>query len=84
MTEPERDSETELSLLERRVLERLAAQDSAAPARFTLEHPGLAAGANAVGFLKNGLIDNLECVTYEGDWPEDEGVFRIVDAAVPH
>ena len=49
---------------------------------FTLEHPNLKIGAMAIGFLSDGVMDHLECVTYQGDWPGDETLFRISDATV--
>jgi hypothetical protein len=40
-------------------------------------HPLLPAGAGFVLWLKDGLIDNLEAYTYEGEWPKDESQFTV-------
>jgi hypothetical protein len=42
------------------------------------EHPALAAGAGMIVWLRDGVIRCLECYTYEGDWPDDESLFRVM------
>ena len=42
-----------------------------------MEHPDLPAGAQAILWLKDGKISTLECYTLEGDWPNDESLFKI-------
>lgn len=44
-----------------------------------LEHPDLTAGAGAMLWLTNGRADTLECYTYDGDWPSEEGLFEIAE-----
>ena len=46
------------------------------------EHPALTAGAGLILWLKNGLITCLEAYTYEGDWPNDEALFRVVSSKI--
>ncbi len=41
------------------------------------QHPMLPAGAGLIVWLENGLISCLECYTYEGNWPDDESLFRV-------
>ena len=45
--------------------------------RAHFSHPALPAGAGAMLWLAEGRMDTLECFTYEGDWPGDEGPFSI-------
>ena len=42
-----------------------------------LEHPELDAGAGALLWFKDGKVSTLECYTYEGDWPKNEGLFIV-------
>lgn len=41
------------------------------------EHPSLPAGAGLILWLRAGYIVCLEAYTYEGDWPDDEALFRL-------
>ncbi|MEZ5465686.1 MAG: hypothetical protein R3F22_10770 [Lysobacteraceae bacterium] len=41
------------------------------------EHPSLPAGAGLILWIKGGYMTCLESYTYEGDWPQDESLFRI-------
>lgn len=46
------------------------------------DHPTLTAGAGLILWLQNGLITCLEAYTYEGDWPDDETLFRVVSSKI--
>jgi hypothetical protein len=52
---------------------------------FVLKHPDVPNNAMAIAFLKSGVLDNLECVTFTGDdWPRDESLFEFVPAVIHH
>ena len=42
------------------------------------EHPDLVAGAGLILWVKDGYISCLESYSYEGSWPQDESLFRLV------
>ena len=43
-----------------------------------LQHPDLEACAGAILWISNGKISTLELYTFDGDWPEDETLFKII------
>ena len=43
-----------------------------------LEHPSLEAEAGVILWFENYKISTLECYTFDGDWPEDETLFKII------
>jgi hypothetical protein len=43
-----------------------------------LEHPELNDGAGALLWFNEGYVSTLECYTYEGNWPKDESLFKII------
>jgi hypothetical protein len=42
------------------------------------EHPALPSGAEFVIQVKNGCINSIEAFCYEGMWPTDESLFKIL------
>jgi hypothetical protein len=43
-----------------------------------LEHPDLEAGAGALLWFQDGWLATLECYVYDGAWPADESLFRVL------
>lgn len=41
------------------------------------EHPDLSAGAGLILWVEEGYISCLESYTYDGNWPNDESLFRL-------
>lgn len=42
------------------------------------EHPELPAGIGIILWLKDGYITCLESYTFEGEWPKNEAMFKIM------
>ncbi len=42
------------------------------------EHPELPSGAEFVLQIKNGRLNSIEAFCFEGMWPGDESLFRVV------
>lgn len=42
------------------------------------EHPEVPAGVGLILWFKNGYIGCLESFTYEGSWPQDETLFKLI------
>jgi|SRR4249919_1065282 len=41
------------------------------------DHPDLVAGVGFILWVSDGYIACLEAYTYDGDWPQDESLFRL-------
>ena len=42
-----------------------------------LDHPEVPAGVGLILWVKDGYISCLESYTYEGNWPQDESLFKL-------
>jgi hypothetical protein len=42
-----------------------------------LTHPELPQGAQAMLWFDDALMSTLECLTFDGDWPEDQSKFTV-------
>ena len=41
------------------------------------EHPNVPSGAGIILWIEHGYITCLESYTYDGNWPNDESLFRV-------
>ena len=46
--------------------------------KLSIEHPDVPAGVGIILWLKDGYISCLESYTYDGNWPKDESLFRLL------